>query len=163
MHPLGNPQAQFDPELEPVHGNRRRCVRHKVHSPAWLSTSVNFDGSGLDLNEILDVSEDGMSFHATSQMALGRRVKLCLDLPETAGAVRTVGLVVWSESSGHTGVRFLKLRGQASRQLREWLFVNALVACVHSAAVQARAENSESLDDSSSPELVGLPPLEELG
>src|SRR5450631_1084936 len=163
MHPLGNAQAQFDAELEPALGNRRRCVRHKIHSPAWVSTSVNFDGAGLDLKEILDVSEAGMSFQATSQMALGRRVKLCLDLPETAGSVRTVGQVVWSEPSGQTGIRFLKLRGPASRQLREWLFINALVACVHSAAVQARAENSERSDDASVPEVVRVPPLEQLG
>jgi hypothetical protein len=117
----------------------------------------------LDLDEILDVSEAGMSFRANSQMALGRRFKLCLDLPETASSVRTVGQVVWSEPSGLTGVRFLKLRGRASRQLREWLFMNALVACVHGAAVQARAENSERSDDASVLEVVRVPPLEQPG
>lgn len=139
---------------------RRRCVRHKAHSPAYVSTNEDRAGTGLDLNEILDISEAGMSFQAASHMQLGRRVKFNLDLPETGGSLHTVGRVVWSKPSGETGIRFLKLRGQAFKQLKEWLFVNALVACVHSAAVQARAENLDLQDDAASP--GPAPHLEEI-
>jgi putative methionine-R-sulfoxide reductase with GAF domain len=126
---------------------------------------MNSDGPGLDLNKILDVSETGMSFLAISQVPVGRRVNLCLDLPEATSSVWTVGRVVWSQPSGHTGIRFAKLRGLPLKQLREWLFMNALAACAHCAVVQARAANSEPLDDddASLPEVALVPPPEEIG
>jgi len=118
-------------------GNRRGCVRQIVHSPAYVSTNLNFTGTGLELHEILDAGESGIALQGTSQLPVGHRVQLCLDLVENTGPVRTAGRVVWSEPSGRSGIRFLELRGPASKQFKKWLFMNALVACARHAAVQA--------------------------
>ena len=131
-------QAVAEPEL--LRPNRRRCARQRVHSPAYVGASVDFSGSDLDFNEVLDISDTGLSFRSPSPIQLGHRVKLCLDLPETGNSIRTVGRVVWSDPSGRTGVQFLKLRGLAFSQLKEWLFLNALVACAHAAG---RANHSK--------------------
>ncbi len=163
MESLRHLPDQSAPESAPATGNRRCCVRHRVHSPAYVSASVNFPGTGLDLNEVLDISEAGISFQAAAQMQVGPRVKLCLDLPETAGLVWAIGRVVWSEPSGRTGVHFLKLRGAATKLVKEWLFVNALVACAHSAAVEARAANREPFHGPSLAEVAAVPPPEEIG
>ena len=142
-------------------GNRRGCVRQIVHSPAYVSTNLNFTGTGLELHEILDAGESGIALQGTSQLPVGHRVQLCLDLVENTGPVRTAGRVVWSEPSGRSGIRFLELRGPASKQFKTWLFMNALVACARHAAVQAL--DCGQLDRASPTDANPSSPREEIG
>ena len=142
-------------------GDRRGCVRQIVHSPAYVSTNLNFTGTGLELHEILDAGESGIALQGTSQLPVGHRVQLCLDLAENTDPVRTAGRVIWSEPSGRSGIHFLELRGPASKQFKNWLFMNALVACARHAAVQAL--DCGQLDRASSTEANPSSPGEEIG
>ena len=63
-------------------GDRRGCVRQIVHSPVYVSTNLNFTGTGLELHEILDAGESGIALQGTSQLPVGHRVQLRLDLAE---------------------------------------------------------------------------------
>jgi GAF domain-containing protein len=130
-------------------GERRGCVRQIVHSPVYVSTNLNFTGTGLELHEILDAGESGIALQGTSQLPAGHRVQLCLELAENTAPVRTAGRVIWSEPSGRSGICFLELRGPASQEFKQWLFVNALAACVRHAAVHAQALNHGPLDAAS--------------
>jgi TPR repeat protein len=109
-------------------GNRRRHVRQKVHSPAYAS----FDGIGggmvLDLTEVLNISESGMAIQANSSLAPNRTLNLVLDLSETKSYVNATGLVVWTGKTGVAGIRFSKMAEAPRRQLKEWLFYNAMAA-----------------------------------
>jgi putative methionine-R-sulfoxide reductase with GAF domain len=144
-------------------GDRRGCVRQIVHSPVYVSTNLNFSGTGLELHEILDAGDSGIALQGTSQLPVGHRVQLCLELAENTDPLRTAGRVIWSEPSGRSGIRFLELRGPASKEFKQWLFVNALVACVRHAAVQAQALNHEPLDAASSTDPSPASPREEFG
>jgi hypothetical protein len=110
---------------------RRRSTRLVVHSPAYASLNGSPSTKSRDLNEILDISEDGASIQTTSPLEVDRNLNLSLDLSETKARINAVGRVIWSNSAGRAGIRFSKLSGPTLRQLKEWLFVNVLTAFDH--------------------------------
>jgi hypothetical protein len=118
--------AAMTPELQPARRNRRRRVRHKVHTPAYASFTGESKGFMLDLNEIVDISEDGVAIQCSSSLEMNRRFDLCLDLAETTGHIYTTGQVMWSDGSGRSGFRFYDLPPTSLFHLREWLFFNAM-------------------------------------
>jgi hypothetical protein len=125
-------------------------MRHRTHSPAYARLNAT-QADALDLSEILDISEDGMSIQTSSPLEVERNLSLCLDLSETGTSIRTTGQVVWSESSGRAGIRFARLSGEALDQLKEWFFVNVLTAFDHASARSADEDEWNSASN-------GLPP-----
>ena len=128
MHPAGAKTAEIPPQT-PIPNDRRRRIRHKVHIPAYCSVDSSDTGMVLDLSEILDISEDGMSIQASSPLKANTNLNLCLDLSETKAYIHTAGQVVWSNPSGRVGIRFPAMPEASLNQLKKWLFVNALTGC----------------------------------
>ena len=128
--------------------DRRRRSRHKVHTPAYVSMNSNSTGTVLDLHEILDINEDGMSFQSSCQMDPGQNLNLCIDLSETTAYIHTTARVVWSGDSGRTGARFPNLSEQDLGQLKQWLFANAMVACLNYRGQQAVETPQPSTEES---------------
>ena len=85
----------------------------------------NSTGINLDLHQIIDLSEEGMSFQSSGQMEVGETLNFSVDLSDPKTYFQTVGRVVWSNPSGRTGVRFQKTGPEDTVKLREWLFANA--------------------------------------
>lgn len=110
--------------------DRRRVRRYRVHSPAYASLSGSTQSTPVDLNEIINISESGMCIQASSQMKINRLLPLCLDLSATSSRLHVVGHVVWSDSSGRTGIRFPEMSEAALGQLRTWLEQNAQAEAV---------------------------------
>jgi GAF domain/PilZ domain/Sel1 repeat len=129
---------------------RRQTMRHRAHSPAYARLNAA-QADTLDLSEILDISEDGMSIQTSSPLQIERNLSLCLDLSETSTSILTSGQVVWSESSGRAGIRFARLSKQSLHQLKEWLFVNVLTAFDHAGTISADEDGWNSAS-------TGLPP-----
>ena len=128
-------------------------MRHGAHSPAYARLNAA-QADTLDLSEILDISEDGMSIQTSSPLQIERNLSLCLDLSETSTSILTSGQVVWSESSGRAGragIRFARLSEQSLHQLKEWLFVNVLTAFDHAGTISADDDGWKSAS-------TGLPP-----
>lgn len=125
--------------------DRRRSRRHRVHSPAYANLSGSSQGSVVELSQILDISESGMCIQASSQMKINRLLPLCLDLSATGSRIYLVGHVVWSESSGKTGIRFPEISEPELKQLKNWLDANANAeAAVQVAVAQAPEAAAES-------------------
>jgi putative methionine-R-sulfoxide reductase with GAF domain len=133
MQPAGAKTAEIPPQT-PIPNDRRRCVRHKVHIPAYCSVDSSDTGMVLDLSEILDISEDGMSIQTSSPLKANTNLNLCLDLSETKTYIHTAGQVVWSNPSGRVGIRFPAMPEASLNQLKKWLFVNALTGCDYRAS-----------------------------
>jgi GAF domain/Sel1 repeat len=108
--------------------NRRRRVRHKIQTPAYATFTGESKGAMLDLHEILNISEEGVSIHCDSALEPGRRINLCLDLAECPDHIYTTGQVIWSTPAGRSGLRFAELPPFSLFRLREWLFLNAMSA-----------------------------------
>jgi GAF domain/Sel1 repeat/PilZ domain len=126
-----------DPNAGAPHGERRRCVRQKLHTPVYASFNGPQTGMVVDLSELLDLHEDGFAVQTSERLEANRAVTLCLDLPETRSFIHGTGQVIWSDDSGRGGIRFSALSDNAKHALKEWLFSNLLIACSNH---QARTE-----------------------
>src|SRR5260370_36094657 len=129
--------AAITPDLQSPRLNRRRHVRHRVHTPAYASFTGMSKGLVLDLNEIVDISEAGALVQCPSPLELNRNYVLCLALAEARIQINTTGQVLWSEASGRAGLRFVQLPESSLLQLRDSLFVNALASVVKSEVITA--------------------------
>ncbi|MGB8064401.1 MAG: GAF domain-containing protein [Candidatus Sulfotelmatobacter sp.] len=112
--------------LPPALSNRRRRVRHKVQTPAYVSFTAESKGLMLDLHEIVDISEDGVAIQCHAPLEVEKRVNLCLDLADCSEHIYTTGQVIWANDSGRAGLRFAELPAASLARLREWLFVNVM-------------------------------------
>src|SRR5581483_7271070 len=115
----------------PAIQDRRRRPRHRVHAPAYVSLDEPTSGAVLDLSEILNVSEDGVSIQTSSPLHVNQQLSLCLDLSETKSYIHVAGEVVWLDRSGRAGIKFRELGDPSLTELKQWLFANALTACVN--------------------------------
>ena len=134
MATLGSNPVEAGREVIPPGRTRRRHVRQRVHTPAYASLNGSSSGQILDLSEIVDIHEEGMAIQASSPLEVQRSVNLCLDLTATKACIRTTGEVIWSDGSGRVGIRFPEMPDDSLRQLKEWLFVNLLIACANQRA-----------------------------
>jgi len=80
----------------------------------------------LELHEIINLSEDGVSIQCHAPLEADRQVSLCLDLAGSAEHIYTTGQVIWTSDSGRAGLRFSELPPAPLFLLREWLFLNAM-------------------------------------
>jgi len=135
--------------LNSAQANRRRRVRHRVQTPAYASFSADAKNPMLELHEIIDISEDGVAIQCHTPLDSGQRVNLCLDLAECSDHIYTTGQVIWSNTTGRTGLRFAELRPLSLLRLREWLFLNAM----------SSAANAEETKASASSERAPAPPV----
>jgi len=110
---------------------RRRKLRHKIHTPAYVSVDGISDDVVRELNEILNISEDGLCIQSSQPLEIGRTLNLCLDLSGTDTYIYTRGRVVWSNSQGRTGISLPAMPESSRRQLKEWLFFNVIAACTN--------------------------------
>jgi hypothetical protein len=85
----------------------------------------------LDLNGIVDISEDGVAIQCNSPLQANRQFDLCLDLAESSGTIQTTAKVIWSDPSGRCGLRFSALSNVSLVRLREWLFLNAMAGAAN--------------------------------
>ncbi len=128
MRSPGPRPADISPETSIFGQDRRRALRHRVHSPAYASLSGSSRDAALELCEILNISENGMCIQASSPMPVNRLLPLVLDLSETGDRIHTTGHVVWSGQSGKTGIRFPEMPEASREQLQHWLAANAASA-----------------------------------
>lgn len=112
-------------------GERRKRIRHKLHTPVYASFSEASQPRVLDLSELLDLHEEGFSVRTSEPLEANRAVNVCLDLPETKTYIHGSGHVVWSDGKGRAGVRLSGLADHAQRSLKEWLFINLLIAAAN--------------------------------
>ncbi len=155
MEGLGSNSVEAVRALAPPLRSRRRRVRHKIHTPAYASLNGSSSGQVLDLSEIVDISEEGMAIQTSSPLHVKHSVNLCLDLTATSACIHTTGEVIWADRSGRAGIHFPQMPDESVRQLKEWLFLNAMVACVNQRVDQTPTDRS--LPDAI-PVLPGKPP-----
>ena len=123
-----------DPDPRLPHGERRRSVRQKLHTPVYASFSGGRTGTVVDLSELLDLDETGFAVQTNERLEVNRALSLCLDLTETGNYVHGSGQVVWSDDTGRAGIRFSYLPDPSPKLLKEWLFANLLIASANYAA-----------------------------
>jgi putative methionine-R-sulfoxide reductase with GAF domain len=143
--------AAMNSVLRPVSPNRRRRVRHKIQTPAYVSFTAESKSAMLDLHEIVDISEDGVAIQCHSPLEVEKSLSLCLDLADCTEHIYTTGQVIWSNPSGRSGLHFSELSPESLSRLREWLFVNVMAGVANGeariTASEAKAEAKEKAED----------------
>ena len=112
MESPANRPADLNGELDPALRPRRRSVRQKVHIPAYANLNGSRNGMMLDLNEIIDISEDGICIQTSSPLTTNHSLPVSLDLAETRTFIDTTGHVVWTDKSGRAGMHFPEMPPQ---------------------------------------------------
>ncbi len=132
-----------DPTSAFPHGERRRWVRQKLHTPVYASFNGPETGMVVDLSELLDLHEEGFAVQTSERLEMNGAVTLCLDLPETRSYIHGSGQVIWSDDAGRGGIRFSALSDTSRQILKEWLFANLLIACSNHVARTAQLAQRE--------------------
>ncbi len=108
-------------------GEATALVRRMIHRPARLVVPtlayVSFEGA-YDPAIILDISEGGMAIQALQPVQASGPLRLHFDLPGSLDTLSLTADIVWTDSSGRAGLRFLDPSEDELQRLREWLRVN---------------------------------------
>ena len=95
---------------------RRHFARRSLSTLAYVSVE------GLsDHGVLLDLGEGGMAVQAHEALQPKQVLRLNFNVPESETALQATAEVVWADSSGRAGFRFIRLQEEARRCLREWL------------------------------------------
>lgn len=97
---------------------RRRYERYPVDAMVCMSNRDSLPGPTLAT--ICNLSEGGMAIRASQPLRLGTVVLAQFELPEISGHLEARGRVVWSDSQGNAGIRFLQMVYSFRRKLERW-------------------------------------------
>ena len=101
----------------------RRMLRRPSRLVVPTLVYVSF-AEALDPAIILDISEGGMAIQALQAVQPDEPLRLQFDLPGSLNTMNVAGEIVWADSSGRAGLRFLDLPEDNRQQLRDWVRVN---------------------------------------
>jgi CheY-like chemotaxis protein len=97
----------------------RRPSRLVVPTLAYVS----FEGA-QDPAIILDISEGGMAIQGLQRIEARGSLRLRFDLPGWLQNMNVAAEIVWSDSSGRAGLRFLDLSEDEQRCLQDWVRIH---------------------------------------
>ena len=100
---------------------RRRHPRIPVHAEAGIAYS-NVENAGATL---IDLTEEGTALQCQHKLPASEKVYFQFTLPGHSSVIRLAGEVVWQDSSGRVGVRFVDVPQTSRKLLKEWLRQNA--------------------------------------
>ena len=95
----------------------RGKLRIALHAPASI-TYANAENVAATL---LDLSEDGLAIQSERRLPPRCKVYFQFNLPGDKSSVRLSGDVVWQDSSGRVGIRFVDVPQTSRRTMNEWI------------------------------------------
>jgi len=102
--------------------DRRTSYRHSVDLQP-LSAELVYHGATYTLEniKIVDLSRTGMRLDGSTKLPEGATVHVDFRLPEIGESVHASGKVIWTNESGHAGVKFSHLQASEEKFLHQWL------------------------------------------
>ncbi len=163
MEPLGINRDEARAACAPPLVERRGRLRHKIHTPAYASLERPSSKIVLDLNEITDISEDGVCIQSSSVLNSTGPLDIRLELAGHDAPFLVGGEVVWSNHAGRAGIRFAEMHPELRHQLKQWIFLNVIVGCANFAAAEEVKKRSpqnatEFSTQDANPEVIGAEP-----
>ena len=96
---------------------KRTKLRVALHAPA----SIAYGSAENVAATLLDLSEDGLAIQSERRLPPRCKVYFQFNLPGGKSSVRLSGDVVWQDSSGRVGIRFVDVPQTSRRTLNEWI------------------------------------------
>lgn len=100
---------------------RRKGARVAVHA----SVALDYANAENVPATLIDLGEEGSAVQSEKKLPPDCRVYFQFALPGHSSLVRLSGEVVWQDSAGRVGVRFLTVPTSSKKVLRNWLASNA--------------------------------------
>jgi len=138
------------------------------HDLRVLTYVVLDEGNG---GIIRNLTDRGAAIQAVGALRPNQVIRIRFELRYPRLRVEALGEVVWANSSGQCGVRFLDLPPRMARQINEWIFGNLLESIPQHASrsgsifapvlqiAEPSAEDDGLLVSSTSRKVISLPPL----
>jgi len=108
--------------------DRRRHCRLRPGTSSYAIGDTVVSGRVAELNEILDISEEGMGIQALWPLTVGHTADFRLDLSHPSTYAEVKGTVIWCEQSGRAGIYFTGISDSMRRELGAWLSANSATA-----------------------------------
>jgi CheY-like chemotaxis protein len=96
---------------------KRGKLRVSLHAPA----SIAYSNAENVAATLLDLSEDGLAIQSERRLPPRCKVYFQFNLPGEKSSVRLSGDVVWQDSSGRVGIRFVDVPQTSRRTMNEWI------------------------------------------
>ena len=96
---------------------KRGKLRVSLHAPA----SIAYANAENVAATLLDLSEDGLAIQSERRLPPRCKVYFQFNLPGEKSSVRLSGDVVWQDSSGRVGIRFVDVPQTSRRTMNEWI------------------------------------------
>ncbi len=107
-----------------IQRDKRRNRRANVRVPANLSCPTAENASAT----LLDLSQEGLSLQCAQALPPQSKVYLRFTLPGQTKSIQLSGEMMWQDSRGRMGIRFVDVPQSAQRLLKEWLDFKLSVA-----------------------------------
>ena len=105
----------------PIAADRRASFRHEANfQSAWCCLHHLENTRDLQGAIIVNLSLTGLCVQTKEMLPQNSRIEFVLPLPHPYGRVHLFGRVVWSHSSGRSGVRFTDIDASDQRKLEDW-------------------------------------------
>src|SRR5204863_9973364 len=111
---------------ESVAGEQRQSKRKVVSEAVAIELPPGMEA------RLRDVSESGLSISSGSPLELGTTTSFRFELPDATAVIDAEGVVVWSDDSGRSGLRFTRVEPDAAAALQRWLSSGANAYAVSS-------------------------------
>jgi hypothetical protein len=129
---------------------KRGKLRVSLHAPASI-TYANEENVAATL---LDLSEDGLAIQSERRLPPRCKVYFQFNLPGEKSSVRLSGDVVWQDSSGRVGIRFVDVPQTSRRTMTEW--IKGSLSRLATAEKNAPKEQSPPPTETVATKLAGL-------
>src|SRR3984893_16706849 len=107
--------------LRAARGLMRREKRGKLRVSCHAPASITYSNAEDVAATLLDLSEDGLAIQSERRLPPRCKVYFQFNLPGEKSSVRLSGDVVWQDSSGRVGIRFVDVPQTSRRTMNEWI------------------------------------------
>jgi DNA-binding NarL/FixJ family response regulator len=107
--------------LRAARGLMRREKRGKLRVSLHAPASIAYASAENVVATLLDLSEDGLAIQSERRLPPRCKVYFQFSLPGDKATVRLSGDVVWQDSSGRVGIRFVDVPQTSRRTMNEWI------------------------------------------
>lgn len=137
----------YKPVSEERVGNSMRAARTLMQRerrgsrrvPVRTKATISYADVENAATSIIDLGQSGVAIQSARHLPPRCRLFFEFSLPETRSVVRLSGEVLWQDSSGRVGIRFLTVPQASQRVLKNWLEANL----AHDAALAPETEIPE--------------------
>jgi len=112
--------------MRAARGLMQRERRTQRRLPTQAQASISYSDIEDAAARLVDLGETGLAMQAERRLPPSCKVYFQFALPENRSQVRLSGEVVWQDSSGKVGIRFVNVPQASQRILKGWLEANLL-------------------------------------